>query len=106
VVDNDDWPLFGWAAKSYGIDTCLDKLRLLGEYRKGRPINNPKGMFRMALVNDYQLPARTVARIRAEEAARKAIEESQRRSEEWSETVANFDYNAATVALQKLMETL
>ena len=106
AAQDDDWPLFGWAVSTYGADMCLDKLRLLCEYRKQHEVGNPKGMFRMALTRDYQPSKGVRARLRAEEAAKAARERSCRESAEWEDRVQAFSYESAAASLSKLMEAL
>ncbi len=104
-VDND-WAFFGWTAKTYGVEVCMEKLDYMGEHRKQHPITNPKGFFRSALDKDYQPPASIATKIKADEGARRAIERSQREREEWDKTVSDFNYESAAASIQKLLDTL
>ena len=106
AANKDDWSLFGWAIKNYGVDTCTDKIKWMHEHGKTHPIINPKGLFRMALVKDYQPSAFVKAKMHGDEKARRAIENGRRRAEEWEKMVANFDYDVASASLQELIEKL
>ncbi len=76
------------------------------EHRKRHAIANPKGFFRTALVEDYQVPAFIAAKLKADERARREKERFQRESEQWDAVVANFNYESAMASLQKLLDTL
>ena len=104
--EKDDWQFFGWIAKEYGLDICLEKLNYMKEHYKQHEITNPKGFFRMALVKDYQLPAFILAKIKADENARREKELCQKESEEWREMTASFNYEGAMASLNQLLETL
>ena len=106
AMNGNDWGLFGWAARDYGVDTCEAKIQWMREYGRTNPINNPKGLFRMALRNDYQPSAFIRAKMHGDEKARRAIEHGRRRAEEWREMVENFDYDTASASLQKLIDTI
>ena len=60
----------------------------------------------MALIKDYQVPAFTVAKLKADERARREVEDFQRESKQWDATIANFNYESAATSLQKLLDTL
>ena len=102
----DDWAFFGWAASTYGLEACLEKLNYMIEHRKQHSITNPKGFFRFALERDYQ-PAKSIAaKIRADEQARREKERFQRESEEWDKMAANFNYESAMASVQKILDML
>ena len=103
---DDDWQFFGWVAKEYGLETCLAKLDYMKEHRKQHSIANPKGFFRTALVRNFQPTAFVVAKLKADEQAKRAKEKSQKESEEWQQRTTNFNYGAATASLQKLLDNL
>jgi len=103
---DDDWQFFGWVAREYGLDVCLAKLDYMKEHRKQHNITNPKGFFRTALVRDFQPPAFVVAKLKANEKAKRAKEKSQKESEEWRQRTTNFNYEASAASLQKLLDNL
>jgi len=103
---DDDWKFFGWVAKTYGLDTCLAKLDYMKEHRKQHSITNPKGFFRTALVKDFQPPAFVLAKLKADEAARREKERCRKESEEWRSMTAGFSYETASASLRKLLDTL
>jgi len=104
--EEDDWQFFGWAAKEYGLDICLEKLNYMKEHRKQHEITNPKGFFRAALTKDYKPPAFIQAKIKADENAKREKERCQKESEEWQKMTASFNYEGAMTSLSKLMDSL
>jgi hypothetical protein len=102
----DDWQFFGWLAREYGLEACLGKLDYMKEHRKRHGITNPKGFFRTALARDFQPPAFIMAKLKADERAKREIERCQRESEEWRKMTASFNYELATASLQKLLDSL
>lgn len=104
--DDDDWGFFGWVARDFGLEACLEKLNYMAEHRKQHTITNPKGFFRMALVKDYQLPARAVAKIKADERARRSVERARKERKEWDKKVASFNYESAMASVQNILDML
>ena len=102
----DDYKFFGWSIKTYGIDVCMEKLRILKEYRKLRPIGNPRAMFRTALAENYQPSKRVRAKLLADEKARRAVDKSRKESEEWKRMVENYDHAARDTAIQNIINML
>jgi hypothetical protein len=76
------------------------------EHRKQHSITNPKGFFRTALVKDFQPPASIVAKLKADERAKRESERCRKESEEWQQMTANFNYGSAAASLQKLLDSL
>ncbi len=101
-----DWSDFGWVAKEYGLEACLAKIDYMKEHRKQHSITNPKGFFRTALVRDFQPPAFIVAKIKADEVAKREKERCRRKREEWRQITTNCNYGSATASLQKLLDSL
>jgi len=101
-----DYGFWGYLAKTYGIDRCMDKINYMGEHRRHHPINNPKGFLRRALECNYSPPLSIVAKLKADESARRATERSRMEAQEWEARVQSHDYEASTAELQKLMATL
>ena len=103
---DDDWQFFGWVAKEYGLEACTTKLDYMKEHRKQCSITNPKGFFRTALVRDFQPPAFLVAKLKADERAKREIERCEKENERWRQITTNFNYESAAASLQKLMDSL
>ena len=106
ALEEDDWPLFGWAVKNYGLDTCMSKLEWMREFQKANAISNPKGLFRMSLAKDYQPSAWIAAKMKADRRAELASERSRKELDEWGKHVEDFNFEAATVSLQRLLDAL
>ena len=105
-ITDSDWSYFGYLTSTYGVDTCIDKINYMCEHRRRHPITNPKGFLRRALEYDYTPPAFILAKIKADRAAKLALERSRKESQEWRTMVQQFDYEASMAALNKLMVTL
>ncbi|MFC1717273.1 hypothetical protein ACFL6S_26670, partial [Candidatus Poribacteria bacterium] len=90
----------------YGLEACLAKLDYMKEHRKQHSITNPKGFFRTALVKDFQPPMFIVAKLKADESAKREKERCRKKSEEWRQITTNFNYGSATASLQKLLDSL
>ena len=102
----DDWQFLGWIAKEYGLEACPAKLDYMNEHRKRHSITNPRGFLRTALVKDFQPPAFIVAKLKADESAKRESERCRKESEEWRQMTADFSYESAAASLQKLLDSL
>jgi len=104
--EDDDYPFYGWLIKTYGLQNILDRLAWMREYRKWHPILNPKGLLRMALVNDYVPSVKIEAKLRADQVAMAEAQRFRQECQEREKEIANFDYEAAQRNLQELLESL
>jgi len=108
VVDDSNTRKFiGWATKTYGMDLCLSKLDYMREYGKLNKIVNPQGLFRVALVKDYQ-PSKWVNDvIKAKKKAELAYQHGQTlmtKMEQWKEQAV--DWEAGQAALNNMIAML
>lgn len=80
----ENYMFLHWAAKRYGISAMQGKLDILNRQRaRGVKFTNPWGWLRSALSRDYQHNQYDRHVLEAKERSKRAIERSQRESEEW-----------------------
>ena len=105
--DSDTRKFIGWATKTYGMDLCLSKLDYMREYGKLNKIGNPQGLFRVALVKDYQSSKWINDVIKSRKKAELAYEHGQSiitEMEQWKEQAV--DWEAGQAALNNMIAML
>jgi len=100
------WRFMGWAVASYGQDKCIEKLEYMREYRKLHPIVNPAGLFRVALVKDYQPSRWITGMIKARRKADAEYQRSQAMLADMEAAKANVNWEVGQAALRNIMAML
>ena len=100
------WRFMGWCVSTYGQDKCIEKLEYLREYRKLHPIVNPAGLFRVALIEDYQPSRWIIGMIKARRKAEAEYQRSQAMLAEMEAAKANVNWEAGQAALRNIMAML
>jgi len=100
------WRFVGWCVSTYGQDKCVEKLDYLREYRKLHPIANPAGLFRVALVKDYQPTRWITGMIKARRKAEAEYQRSQALLAEMEAAKANVNWEAGQAALANIIAML
>ena len=103
---DNTWRFIGWAVASYGQDKCIEKLEYLREYRKLHPIVNPAGLFRVALVKDYQPSRWITGMIKARRKAEAEYQKGQAMLADMEAAKANVNWEAGQAALANIMKIL
>ncbi len=57
-------------------------------------------------MKDFQPPAFIVAKLKADERAKRESERCRKESEEWRQMTAKFNHESAAASLQKLLDSL
>ena len=71
--------LFYYAVKLLGFERALEKLKIIKDYSKHHPVNNPCGLFRSALDRDFEAPLKLRLRFKADDRAQKNFEYDQQK---------------------------
>jgi len=101
------WKFIGWCVKNYGQEACLEQLDYIREYRKLHKVDNPQGLFRMALARDYNPPRYIAGMVKARRKADAAIQHGQKlmaERNEWKEE--STDWGAGQAALSNMIAML
>jgi len=83
-VERRDYAFVGWCYNCYGVEALKQKLRIMKlQLMRGVKLINPFGWLRAALARDYQYSRWDTDRIKVEQRAKRARENSERRRQDW-----------------------
>lgn len=101
--EDSTWKFIGWCVNTYSIDKCVEKLEYMREYKKLHRVQNPMGLFRMALFKDYQPSKWITGMIRGRRRSEADIKRTQNYIAEMKTAETNIDWAAGAVALNNII---